>query len=86
MAYLAGKWRVALNERILLIFESVKSAGKWRFGGKMNFWRENCVLAEIGIFGEKMTFWRRIGVFGGKKAVWPENGGLGALPLIRAFF
>ena len=52
MAYLAGKWRawrVALNESFLLIFESLKSAGKWRVGGKMAFWREN------GVFGGKMA-------------------------------
>ena len=45
IAYLAGKWRAALNRSFLLTFESLKSARKWRFGGKMNFWQENGVLA-----------------------------------------
>ena len=48
---LSGKWHiwrawwVAFNESFLLMFESLKSARKWRFGGKMAFWWEIAYLA-----------------------------------------
>ena len=110
---LAGKWRVwrvGLDESFLLIFESLKLAGKWRIGGKINFWQENGVLAgkwrawRVGLiesfllifelpksagkwrFGGKMNFWQENGVLAGKWRIWRENGGLGGLPLMRAFF